>query len=693
MKKQSMNKNKIRKIKKVTYKMRAKLMFVFFVLLSALIVLVGRLIYITNTDGERYEKKVLAQQTYTSQVIPYKRGSILDRNKTVLAVSEKVYNVILDVKVILEDEKYLNPTSKAITASFPEVTLEKIQEIIEKKPDSRYSKLIKGISYDEMMSFKERQEKDENIKGVWFEEDYVRKYPYKTLASDVIGFTTSGNVGNWGVEQYYNDILNGTNGIEFGYMDKELNLESTVNPAINGNTIVTTIDANIQGIIQEHIKEFNKEIGSENIGVLIMNPNNGEILAMASNEEYDLNNPKDLSGLYTEEELSAMSEEDKLDILNHIWRNFVISDTFEPGSTFKPFTIAAALDEDIVHTDDTFVCDGHEIVTGVRINCSNRAGHGLLTLTESLMFSCNDALMQIGAKEGKSLFYHYQTFYGFGSKTGIDLPGEEKGIIMAEKDIKPVDLASSSFGQTFKTTMIQLASGFSSLVNGGYYYKPHVVKQILDDQGTVVSNIDKELVKVSVSKETSDFIKNAMYETVEEGTAKYAQVAGYKVGGKTGTAQKFPREAKTYVVSFIGAVPADNPEIVIYVVIDEPQNVEKQADSSIATKFASKILADILPFLEIYPDSDTSTNNEADTVSLPTTSETGNTTENATKEEGDNLENSTNNEKTENEGNKPEDNESAENEEDKESKTEESSEFNPEFLPSTTDESDTESGN
>jgi stage V sporulation protein D (sporulation-specific penicillin-binding protein) len=610
----------VKKMKKFNNRMRGKLMFVFFLLIISMVGLIARLFIINHTDGERYEKRVLSQQTYTSTVIPYQRGSILDRNKTVLAVSEKVYNVILDVHNMLGDTKYLGPTSKALTESFDTITTETIDDLIKKKPDSRYSILLKGISYDAMVEFKEKQENDKNIKGIWFEEDYVRKYPYKTLASDVIGFTTSGNVGNWGIEQFYNDQLNGTNGIEFGYINEELNLESTVNPAVNGNTIVSTIDANVQGIVQQHIKEFNKEFGSKNIGILIMNPNNGDILAMASNEEYDLNNPKDLTPFYTKKQISAMTETEQLDKLNAIWRNYVISDTYEPGSTFKPFTIAAALEEAIVNKNDTYVCDGFQMVGGFKIGCSKRTGHGVVTLEEALMYSCNDALMQIVEKEGKKLFYDYQTFFGFGSKVGIDLPGETGGIIVKESNLKSAELATSGFGQTFTSTMIQIASGFSSLINGGYYYKPHVVKQIISPQGTVISNLDKELVHISTSKETSDFIRNTMLKTVEEGTASGAKVPGYKVGGKTGTAEKQPRDAKNYLVSFVGCVPTDDPQIVIYVVVDEPQNVVKQADSSIATKLASRILNDVLPFLEIYPSSDVEVKKAGDTnLSLPST--------------------------------------------------------------------------
>lgn len=584
-----------KKMKKFTHKMQAKLLLVFCVLLIAMVGLIARLVYLNRTDGERYAKRVLSQQTYTSTVIPYQRGSILDRKGTVLAASEKVYNVILDVKYMLEDKKYLSPTIKALTESYDSIKNEDILNLVDNKPESRYVILIKGISYNEMELFKEKEGKNSNVKGVWFEEDYVRKYPYKTLASDVIGFTSSGNVGNWGIEQYYNDELNGINGIEYGYIDAELKLEQTTKPAVNGNTIVSTIDANAQGIVQEHIKKFNKDFGSLNIGVVIMEPNSGEILAMASNEEYDLNNPADLSPFYNEKEIKKMSEKERLKVLNSIWRNYTISDPFEPGSTFKPFTVAAGLEENIVHPNDTYFCDGGENVGGYFIGCTHH--HGDVTLSQALMYSCNDALMQIGAKEGWNTFNEYQKFFGLGYKTGIDLPGEAVGIL--NKGLSSSDLATNSFGQNFTTSMIQMVSGFSSLVNGGYYYQPHIVKQIQNPGGATLQNFDKILVKESVSGETSKFIRNAMHQTVEVGTATKAQVPGYKVGGKTGTAEKQPRDKKKYVVSFLGCVPADNPQMVIFVVIDEP-NVPQQT-SLVATQLAGEILKDVLPFLEIYP--------------------------------------------------------------------------------------------
>ncbi|BCJ95272.1 stage V sporulation protein D [Anaerocolumna cellulosilytica] len=609
------NRNKS-KVKKFTNKMQAKLLLVFSVLIISMMGLIFRLIQLNHEDGERFEKKVLSQQTYTSTTIPYKRGSILDRNGTVLAVSEKVYNVILDVKHLLGDKEYILPTKKALLSSY-EITEEAMSDIINNKAESRYTILLKGISYEDMLKFKALQEKDSNIQGVWFEEDYVRKYPYNSLASVVLGFTSNGNVGNWGIEQYYNNELNGTNGVEYGYIDTELKLEKTVKSATNGNTLVSTIDANVQGIVQKHINNFIEEFDAVDMGVIVMNPNNGEVYAMATKNEYDLNNPADLTSFYSEADIKAMNDKERVDALSKIWKNYTISHNYEPGSTFKPFTIAAGLEEAVIHSTDTFNCDGIEIVNGVKIKCNKKPpGHGVITLTEALMFSCNDALMEIGKKEGSKLLYDYETRFGLGKKTGIDLPGEESGLLKKAKETTPVDLAVISFGQTNTVTMVQMAAGFSSLVNGGYYYEPHLVKQVLNDSGAVVSNKEPVLVRNSVSEETSKFLRQALFETVDAGTAKTAKVSGYKIGGKTGTAQKQPREDKRYIVSFIGVVPTDKPEAVIYVVIDDPQKGPQTAAA--ATAVASKILSEILPFLGIYPTEEIDTSGNVVVPVMPT---------------------------------------------------------------------------
>ncbi len=594
-----MEKERDKKIKAFTSRMQARLLLVFCVITVLLVALIGRLIYIMNRDGERYAKQVLSRQSYVSAVLPYKRGDIMDRNGTVLARSELQFRLILDPKNLLINSEYIEATANALKVNF-DIDPSEISRILEEKPESQYVILRKNLKLDEVNQFKELMSKNNNIKSLWFEEEYVRSYPFETLACDIIGFTSADNVGFYGIEEYYNDLLNGTNGREYGYYDSSLNIERIVKKPENGHSIVTTIDSNVQRILQRHIKDFNAEIGSLNIGILVMNPNNGEILGMASNQEYNLNDPRNLEVLYTAAEIASMTSEQKVEALNKLWKNDAISYGYEPGSTFKPFTVASALEEAIVSEGSSFYCDGVEHIGGFDISCNKRTGHGNISLGEALMKSCNDALMQIAALEGKNIFYPYQSFFGFGQKTGVDLPGEESGILATNKDA--TDLATNSFGQNFNVTMLQMAAGYSSLVNGGYYYQPHIVKKIINDAGATVKQIDKTLIRQTVSEETSEFIQKYMYQTVELGTAKPAKVPGYAVGGKTGTAEKYPRENDTYLVSFLGAVPAINPEVVIYIIVDEPQNVERQDDSSIATKLASKVLAEILPALGIYPE-------------------------------------------------------------------------------------------
>ena len=589
------------RIKSFTSRMQARLLLVFCVITLLLVGLIGRLIYIMQTDGERYAKQVLSRQSYVRGVLPYKRGEILDRNGTVLARSELRYRLILDPQnLLLHSDKI--PTTLEALKNYFDIEPETINDVLKERPDSRYKILLDNLQLMQIEEFKKHMEENSDIKSLWFEEKYVRAYPYDTLASDIIGFTSADNKGFFGIEEYYNDQLNGTNGREYGYYDSSLNIERIVKKPQHGHTIVSTIDVNAQRIIQKHIREFNEEFGSKNIGVLIMDPNNGEILAMASNEEYELNSPRDLEGIYSQEQLASMTLEEKIEAMNLLWRNDIISSGFEPGSTFKPFTVAIALEEGLISENTTFLCDGGEHVGGWDISCSARYGHGELTLAETLVKSCNDAMMQIAAMEGKDLFYKYQKLFSFGLKTGVDLPGEASGILIDLNNLNASELATSSFGQTFNVSMLQMAAAYSSLVNGGYYYQPRVVKEIMNDQSATVKKIEPLLVRRTVSKETSEFIKESMYQTVELGTAKYTKVDGYTIGGKTGTAEKFPRGEGTYLVSFLGAAPAINPEVVIYVIVDEPQNVARQDDSSIATKLTSRIMKELLPALGIYPE-------------------------------------------------------------------------------------------
>lgn len=596
--------------KKISKYMQKKLVLLFMAIVLAFVFLVGNITYINASNGEKYTKVVLDQQQYNNRTIPFKRGDIVDRNGTKIATSERVYNVILDVKVMLSDDEYVEPTIKALKDCF-EIEEEDIRKLIEDSPNSRYSILKKGVDYETAQKFEEidnDEKKYPNVKGIWLEEDYVRKYPYNTLASDVIGFTVDGNVGSNGIEAAYNSILNGTDGREYGYLDENSTYERTVKEPDNGSTVVSTIDLQVQSIVEKYILEFNEKHkngattgeGSKNTAVIVMNPQNGEILAEASYPNYDLNQPRNLSKYYTEEELEEMSDEDKIDALNELWNNFCVSNTYEPGSTFKPFTIAAGLETGILTGEETYVCGGVMHVGDHDIHCSNRSGHGPQSLKRSLENSCNVALMQIGASLGAEEFCRYQKLFGFGEYTGIDLPGEgsTEGLLYTPENMDAASLATNSFGQNFNVTMTQMAASFCSLINGGDYYKPHVVKQIQNENGNVTENKDPILVKKTISKETSDILKDYMLGVVEEGTGASAAVEGYDVGGKTGTAEKLPRGNGKYLVSFIGYAPQENPQVVVYVVIDEP-NVDQQASSSYATEMASGIMSEIFPYLGI----------------------------------------------------------------------------------------------
>lgn len=604
-----------KKVKKLLRKkfpkfMQKKLVILYVGIILAFAGLVVRITYINASSGEEYTKIVLDQQQYDSRVIPYKRGDIVDRNGTKLATSERVYNVVLDVKAMLSDEDYVEPTKQVLKDCFG-IEEETVDSLIENNPDSRYSVLVKGIDYETAQKFNEIDEDDENypdVQGIWLEDDYQRTYPYSTLASDVLGFTVDGNVGNGGIEGYYNSTLNGTDGREYGYLDSGSSVERTVKEPVNGKTVVSTIDLQVQSVVEKYIQQFNDERknnatpgeGSKNTAVMVMNPQNGEILAEASYPNFDLNNPRDLTKYYTQEELDAMSDEETLNALNNLWKNFCVTDTYEPGSTIKPFTVAAALETGALTGDETFYCGGSLHIGDYDIHCINRDGHGTLTVKGAVENSCNVALMQIGEMIGAVDFSKYQHIYGFGEMTGIDLPGEAEtsALLYTADNMDETSLATNAFGQNFNVTMTQMMAGFCSLINGGYYYEPHIVKQIQDENGNVIENVDPVLVKRTVSEETSTLVKDYMRGVVLEGSGKLADLEGYEVGGKTGTAEKLPRSEGKNLVSFIAYAPQENPEIAIYVVIDEPNEYD-QAQSSLAVQMASDIMKEIFPYLGI----------------------------------------------------------------------------------------------
>lgn len=590
--------------------MQGTLLTILVLIFVCFLFLLWQIVHGMEKNGNKYAKKVLTQQSYVSNAIQFKRGDILDRNNTKLATSKLLYNVVIDPKTILSKDGYEEKTIEALKNCF-EVDSQEVQKIINQRKKSQYYVLLKNIEKSSVDKFnkcveeeKKRAKKEGGqckIVGVSFEKIYKRNYPLNEKACSVVGFASGNNEGLWGLENQYNDTLNGVCGRSYGYYNADGSLEKTVKAAQNGSSILTTLDLNIQSITEKKIRKFMKNTGAKNVAALVMNPKNGEIYAMASNKQYDLNNAFDLSEVYSAKEISKLKDKEKTEKLNEMWSNFCISHAFEPGSTYKPMTVAAALDENLVKDGQSFVCDGGETISGVHISCVSRFGHGNLTLEQSLMESCNDVMMQISSKMGKKTFYKYQNIFNIGKKTGIDLPGETSGSCYNEETLGPTQLATSSFGQSLTVNMVQIASAFSSVINGGTYYKPHLVKQILDDNGNVVENIEPTVVRKTVSEQTSAYLRKYLKATVEDGTGATAAIPGYSIGGKTGTAQKIPRTARKYLVSFIGAAPMEDPEVVVYVIVDEP-NVADQAHSTYAQEVVHDIMKDILPFLGIYKD-------------------------------------------------------------------------------------------
>jgi len=653
--------------------MKKYLLIFVFLIMAAMLALVGRIAYINYKSGAEYEKKVLSQLSgYDSVVLPYKRGSILDSKGTTLATCRKVYNVKLSTKDIAykasiqKNEGLYQATADALATCFG-ANASELVAFMRENPNSTYKLIAKRVEYESVEKFNEmvkaaaENPEAAGIYGVAFDEEYVRTYPNGALASDVIGFTNDGNVGSYGLEQYYNDILNGTDGRRFGYLNEDLNMEKTTIPAVDGNTLVTTIDANIQAIVEEKIIALNESmrdnarpgLGSNNTGVIVMECDTGNILAMASYPGFDLNAERVASSYYSPEELAAIKEkltkqamakleaqagrdgqtgqgeggtaegtvegaegqegpmlpaelvtdEEVNDYARALrWMNFCVQTTYEPGSVAKPFTVAAGLDSGKMTGDEVYFCGGSLEVGGFKIKCHNRYGDGQVSVEKAVEQSCNVALMRMGQQMGSATYLEYFQKYNFGYKTNIDLAGEAKTntLVFTEKTMGPTELATSTFGQGFQVTMIEMIAAFNSLINGGYYYQPHMVSQILDSNGAVVRNIEPSILKQTVSQSTSDKIVSYCNAVVATGTGKKARPAGYRIGGKTGTAETFPRNKSEYVTSFMGYAPADDPKIIIYAVIDRPNLPDQQGGTAQACLLVKDILTEVLPYMNVF---------------------------------------------------------------------------------------------
>jgi len=636
--------------KKFSKGMKKKLVVLSMVVVALFVLLIYRLYVITSNNGEEYKRQILSQQKYDSTTIPYKRGTIYDTNGSILASSEKVYNVILDSVALAANEENIEPTFTELRKVLGS-DISKARSYFDKnKETSRYYIVAKKQPYEIVEKLNEAMDAEgSQVTGIWFENEYQRTYPGGSLACDVIGYTTADNVGLYGLEEYYNSILSGTDGRVYGYMNDEGSLERTTISAEDGESIVTTIDANIQSMVEKYLKKFNDQYannvrtgnGANNVGCIIMNVNNGEILAMASYPDYDLNNVRDTKALIgmpmldekgnravdeegnklviTEENVGSLEGEALYLNFDALWKNYCISDAFEPGSVSKPLTVAGAIECGAITGDESYFCNGSLEIGDYKIHCHNRYGDGNLTVTQAIERSCNVAMMHIAQTMGIKNFTKFQHVFNMGLKTNIDLAGEARTatLIYTKDNMNQTELATCSFGQGYNCTMIQMMSAFCSLINGGYYYEPHVVKKIVNSSGATVENIEPRLIKQTVSKDTSDKIIAMCNQVVagENGTGKTARPAGYLIGGKTGTAQTLPRGNGEYVVSFLGYAPADDPQIAVYVVVDRP-NTWGQDDAKFATRIVRSIMTEVLPYMGIFMTEDLSEKEKAELAEL-----------------------------------------------------------------------------
>ena len=571
-------------MKNKTYN-KKKILVVFLCAVTVILALVGRLVYLMVFDAEYYQKKAEALHERERE-IKAARGEIIDANGTVLATNKTVCTISVIHSQITDSERVIQALAQ---------TLEMEEEIVRKKVEkvSSMERIKKNVD-------KETGDKirDMELDGVKVDEDFKRYYPYNELASKVLGFTGGDNQGIIGLEVKYEEYLKGINGMILTTTDaRGVELEGVAEDRLEpvaGNTLQISLDYNIQTYAQQMAEKVMEEKQADKVAILLMNPQNGEILAMVNVPEFDLNDPFTLN---TGEESSNMSDEEKQGALNQMWRNGCINDTYEPGSTFKIITASACLEEGVVHLDDSFSCPGYRIVEDRKIRCHKVGGHGAETFVQGIQNSCNPVFIDIGLRLGVDNFYKYFQQFGLLNLTGVDLPGEAGTIMHKKENIGLVELATMSFGQSFQVTPIQMATTVSSLVNGGRRITPHFGVRVLDSDGNEVEEFQYEEKKDIVSEETSATMRMLLESVVSEGSGKNAYIEGYEIGGKTATSQTLPRSANKYISSFIGFAPADHPQVLGMCIIYNPQGV--YYGGTIAAPVIREIFENILPYLGI----------------------------------------------------------------------------------------------
>ena len=576
---------------------RTKILIATALFVLALVGLSGRLVYFMLFQSEYYSEK--AENLHVRErYIKAKRGKILDKNGVVLADNVTVCNVSVIHNQIKEREKVIEVLCKELDLT---------QEYVEKRVDkvSSIEKIKSNVSKeigDKIRAY--------NLEGIKIDEDYKRYYPYGELASKVLGFTGGDNQGIIGLEVKYEDVLQGEKGVILTYTDArgielEERGEKRVEP-ISGKNLVTSLDYNIQQYAMQIAQVAMEKKDADRVSIIVINPKNGEIYSMVDVPEFDLNEPYDLTEFlqnseYTNKEgnqteITALSDEKKQEFLNQMWRNGCINDTYEPGSTFKIITTAAALEEKVVTLDQRFYCPGYIMVEDRRIRCHKYGGHGSVSFVEGIQGSCNPTFISLGLTLGVDRYYNYFMKFGLLNKTKIDLPGEAGTIMHKKENIGLVELATVAFGQSFQITPIQMAATVSSLVNGGKRITPHLGVKVQDEEGNVIKTFRYKEGERIVAEDTSETIQYLLEQVVDGGTGSNGYVEGYRVGGKTATSQTLPRNNGKYIASFIGFAPADDPQILALAVVHNPKGI--YYGGQVAAPIIRQLFENILPYLE-----------------------------------------------------------------------------------------------
>ncbi len=576
-------------MKNKTYN-KKKILIVFLLGLLLLFGLTGRLVFLMIFDAEYYQKK--AEDLHKRErKIKAARGLIVDRNGEILAANKTVCTISVIHNQITDPEKVIRVLAEEL-----EMDEAKIRKRVEKVSSiERIKTNVEKETGDRIRNY--------GLDGIKVDEDYRRCYPYDELASKVLGFTGGDNQGIIGLEVQYEDVLKGADGTILTTTDArgvELDgIEEDRIEAVPGHTLQVSLDYNIQKFAQQAAEKVRDEKAADSVSVLLMNPQNGEILAMVNVPEFDLNHPfvlneasEELSGENGDREIG---DEKKQELLNQMWRNASLNDTYEPGSTFKIITASASLEEGVVKLEDSFFCPGYKIVEDRRIRCHKVGGHGSENFVQGIQNSCNPVFIEIGLRLGSDRFYEYFRQFGLLEKTGIDLPGEAGTIMHKKENIGLVELATMSFGQSFQITPIQMATTVSSLINGGKRVTPHLGMTVLDPEGNILKELEYDTRENVVSEKTSETMRQLLESVVREGSGKNAYIEGYQIGGKTATSQTLPRSAHKYISSFIGFAPADNPQILGMVVIRNPQGV--YYGGTIAAPVLRDIFDNVLPYL------------------------------------------------------------------------------------------------